>query len=453
MMLQSVFDRLKLGFLGLLLVLGLSACSSAPETASVTLWHGVNPAANRDVLQHLVDRYNQSHPEAPVTPIYVGQADQQLPKLFAAAVGHALPDLLWYAPTLTGQLVELEVLKPLDDWLAQLPEARELDPALRESTQLEAQTWSVPFDTNNVGIFYRPSLFKAAGITKLPETWDEFRSIAKRLTLDLNGDGKIDQHGMMLPLGKGEWSVFTWLPFMWSAGGELQSKQNNQSNQSNIKQITVNHPGSIAALHFWRSLLKDGSAILSQPERGYELTSFINGKVAMQISGPWTLGELQQSGADFAVLPIPKPDAKSNPLTNLLQSRNATSIGGENLFVFKSNPDREANALKFAQYVISESFQTPWSIETGYLPVNLKSRESEAYRAFRSQQPAVETFLAQAKVGRSRPISPGYSRISDALGRAIETALLDRSTPEIALKEAQQRLDLIFTPDSSSAHN
>jgi multiple sugar transport system substrate-binding protein len=396
------------------------------EPIHLTFWHGVNPPANRDVLQTLVDRFNQSHPNLHVDPIYVGQADQQLPKLFAAAVGNALPDLLWYAPMLTGQLVELDVLKPLDDWLPTIPEAQDLDPALRESMELEGKTWSIPFDTNNVGIFYRPSLFKAAGITQLPATWDEFRTVAKTLTRDTNQDGKIDQRGMLLPLGKGEWSVFTWLPFLWSAGGELQAT------------VNLEQPGAIAALNFWKDLLTAGSAVLSQPERGYEMTGFINGKVAMQISGPWTLGELQKSGVDFAVMPIPK------------QERRATSIGGENLFVFKSTTVREAAALEFARAVISEDFQTTWGIQTGYLPVNLKSRDSAAYRAFRKTQPVVDTFLTQAKDGRSRPIFPGYNRISDAIGRAVEGVLLDRVSPETALRDAQKRLDLIFGNLSSN---
>jgi multiple sugar transport system substrate-binding protein len=30
---------------------------------------------------------------------------------------------------------------------------------------------------------------------------------------------------MLLPLGKGEWTVFMWLPLLWSGGGELTNAQ------------------------------------------------------------------------------------------------------------------------------------------------------------------------------------------------------------------------------------
>jgi multiple sugar transport system substrate-binding protein len=221
--------------------------------------------------------------------------------------------------------------------------------------------------------------------------------------------------------------VFTWLPFMWSGGGELIKPPD-----AGTKALNIVNEGAIAALQLWRDLIQDGSAILSQPERGYELDGFLAGKVAMQLSGPWTLGQLQSTKVDFGVLPIPTG------------TRSATAIGGENLFLFKSTPARERAAFTFAEYVMSDEFQTEWAIGTGYLPINLKSRENPDYLAFKAQQPAVDVFLQQAKYGRSRPIFPGYNRISDNLGRAIEATLLDRSSPTDALKASQQRLDLIF---------
>lgn len=423
----------------LLIVLGLSMLLSgcqpatAPGTSEdvvhLTLWHGVNPPPNRDVLQRLVDQFNQTHPHIQVEPLYVGQSDQQIPKILAAIVGNAPPDLLWYAPTLTGQLVELDAIVPLEDWLTALPLKAEIDPALWESMSWEGHLWSIPFSVNNVGIFYRPSLFAAAGITTLPTTWDELRQVAQQLT-----DSNRGQFGMLLPLGRGEWTVFMWLPFLWSNGGELvaaDSVQSTEPTAAPFPRVQLNTPAAIGALQFWQQLLQDGSAILSQPERGYELDRFLAGKVAMQLTGPWTLAQLQATGVDFAVLPIPRA------------VRPATSIGGENLFVFKTTPTREQAARVFAEYVLSESFQTEWAIHTGYLPVNVQSRQSSAYQQFVRQQPAVEVFLQQAPYGRSRPIFPGYSRLSDALGRAIEAVLLNQSTPEQALQQAQRRWDLI----------
>lgn len=397
----------------------LSGCQPAPidPVVHLTFWHGVNPPPNRDVLQRLVDVFNQRHPEIQVESLYVGQGDQQIPKILAAVVGNVPPHLLWYAPMITGQLVELGAIQPLEDWLNASPLKDNLDPTLQEAISWEGHTWAIPFDVNNLGIFYRPSLFEAAGIREIPRTWEQLRQVAKRLTIP-----EKNQHGMLLPLGKGEWTVFTWLPFLWSGGGELTVGAD----------IQLANPGAINALQLWQDLITDGSAILSQPERGYELDGFLAGKVAMQLTGAWTLGQLQQTGVDFAVMPIPAG------------ARPATSIGGENLFIFKTTPLAEQAARVFAEYVLSEEFQTGWAIGTGYLPVNLKARQTPAYQHFVAQQPALKVFLEQAPYGRSRPIFPNYNRLSDSLGRAIESVLLQKATPEAALKAAQARLELVL---------
>lgn len=403
----------------------VSSGSDAANVTKITLWQGVNPPHNRDVLQVMVDRFNRENPDIRVESLYVGQAEQQLPKILAAVVGNAPPDLLWFNATITGQLVELDAIRPLDDMLVDSPVKDEIDQALFESMEYQGHTWSVPFGTNNVGVFYRPSLFKAAGITQLPETWDQLREVARKLTVDHNGDNRIDQYGILLPLGKGEFAVFLWLPFLWSGGGELALGDK-------LQPAALENKGAIASLEFWHNLIEDGSATLSLPERGFEIDSFLAGKVAMQLTGPWTLGQLKATGVDFGVFPIP------------VDVRPATAIGGENLFVMKTTPEQEKAALKFAQYVVSQEFQTEWAIGTGYLPVNLKARQSEKYQEFVAQQPAVKVFLEQAEYGRSRPIFPGYNRLSESLGRALEAVLLGKSSPVQALKNAQQRLDLIF---------
>lgn len=416
--------RLAAIFLAVCLLI-CSACQPQSDSSQniihLTLWHGINPPPNRDVFQKLVDQFNQTHPKIQVEALYIGQPDQQMPKILTAVVGNAPPDILWYSPMITGQLVELGAIKPIENWLDQSTVKAEIDPALFEGMELEGHTWSVPMATNNTAIFYRPSLFEAAGIENLPLTWEEFRSAAKTLTRDIDGDGNLDQHGIVLPLGKGEWTVFTWLPFMYSANGKLM--ENNQVNLENS--------GAIAALKLWSDLIKEGSAILSAPERGYEQDNFMSGKVAMQITGPWTLGFLEQTGIDYDVFPIPARDQQ------------ATVVGGENLFVMKTTPQREEASQKFLEYVLSEAFQTQWSLGTGYLPVNLKTRQSQTYQDFIAKQPVLNVFLQQMAWARSRPILAGYSRLSENLGRAIESTLLG-GTPRNALKTAQNRLNLML---------
>ncbi|MGK7898950.1 MAG: ABC transporter substrate-binding protein [Xenococcus sp. (in: cyanobacteria)] len=407
------------------LILGLSlfGCQSQIKEDNgvihLTLWQGINPPVNRDVFNKLVDKFNQTHPNIDVESIFAGTLDQQLPKVLTAVVGNVPPDILFFYPQITGQMVELGALLPLDDWWQNLSIKSEIIPNLLEEMQLNDHIWSVPLYTSNIGIFYRPKLFKAAGIDQTPKTWQELRQIAKKLTIDTDRDNRPEQYGITLPLGKGEWTVFCWFPFLWSAGGQIVT--NNQPNLNSLQ--------AIAALQFWQDLLQDGSAILSAPERGYEEDDFIAGRVAMQITGPWTY--ITKSDVDYAVFPMP---ANVKP---------ATVIGGGNMYVMKTKPVREQAALKFLEYVLSAEFQKEWSMGTSFIPVNIKVAQDKAYQEFAITKPELQVFLEQMSVAYARPIIAGYSSLSESLGRAIEASLLGES-PEKALKEAQERLNFIW---------
>jgi len=407
----------------------LTSCASfdSSQTNSnvtkLTLWHGINPPPNREVFQDLVNEFNQTHPQLKVDPIYIGQPDAQLPKILTAVVGDVPPDMLWFVPQLTGQLVDLGAIRPLDDWLNQSPLKDEIDPVLFESMELNDHIWSVPFATNNAGIFYRPSLFEEAGIEQIPQTWEELEATAKQLTQDFDEDGLIDQYGMFLSLGKGEWTVFTWLPFVYSAGGELLT-ENNQPNLVN--------KGTIQALELGSKLVEQDWAMLSPPERGYILDNFLSGQAAMQVTGPWTLGQLSETDVDYDVFPFPK------------QEQQAAVVGGENLFVFKTRPEREQACFEFLEYVLSERFQTEWALRTGYLPINVKAQQSQKYQQFLEENPVLNVFLEQMKTAHVRPIIPNYTRLSENFGRAIEASLLDKKDPKQALQESQRRLELVF---------
>lgn len=402
----------------LILLSGCQATSVKNDgVIHLSLWQSVNPPANRDVFEKLVKKFNQTHPDIQVESIFIGQPE--LPKILTAVVGNVPPDILLFNPQNTGQLAELGAIKPLEDWVEKLPLKSEVIPNLWEELRLNGHIWSIPLYTANLGIFYRPKLFQAAGITEMPQTWEELRQVAKKLTIDRNGDGKPEQYGMLLPLGKGEWTVFSWFPFLLSAGGEVvtDSKPN------------LTNPAAIQALQFWQDLLKDGSVTLSPPERGYEEDAFLSGRVAMQITGPWTY--IMKSKVDYEVFPIPANVERSTV--------SATGV----LYLMKTTPAKEKAALKFLEYALGEEFQTEWSMGTGFLPVNIKVTQGTAYQQFISKQPVLKVFADQMSIAGCRPIIAGYSRLSDNLGRAIEATLLGES-PEKALKTAQERLELIW---------
>jgi multiple sugar transport system substrate-binding protein len=410
--------------IGLATLCLLSCRSELPKDTSIelTFWHGANPPPNRIVLEKLVDQFNKIHPKIRVRAIYAGEQDQQIPKILAAVIGGSPPDLLWYNATLTGQLVKNDALFPLDPLLLKEPILDQVYPSLRTATHYRGQTWSLPFDTNNLGIFYNRRIFREAGIKTMPRTWPAFLALARQLTVDRNGDGRPEQFGFRLPLGKGEWTVFNWLAFYWGAGGQLLDNGQPQ----------FDSPAGKKALAYWRDFLATPKgASLSQPEKGYDFTDFFAGRVAMLVSGSWTLGDLTENHMDYGTFALPVGDVP------------ATSVGGEQLFLLKTTPERQQASWEFAKYILSAEFQTAWATKTGYLPVTLEATKSRTYQQFLLKNPQLKVFVDQLPYGHNRPLDPTYAQLSDTLGQAIEQVLQGASTPEQALAAAQKEALLI----------
>ncbi|MEA5554214.1 ABC transporter substrate-binding protein [Anabaena cylindrica UHCC 0172] len=421
---STLFKRAFLISLLCLFFINLSGCQTSSvqkndHVIQLTLWHGINPPNNRDIFNKLVNKFNQTHSDIQIESIYAGQLEQQIPKVLTAVVGNVPPDILFFNPQITGQLVEAGAIRSLEKWLDKSPVKSEIIPTCFDEMQLNGHTWSVPLFAGDIGIFYRRDLFQAAGIKEVPKTWEQLREVAKKLTIDKNGDHHPDQYGLLMPLGKSEWTVSMWYPFLFSSGGTVV--KNNRPHLVNEQ--------TIAALQFWKDLITDGSTKFSEPERGFEEDDFISGRVAMQLTGPWTF--IMKSQVDYDVMPIP------------INLKPASVISSGNMFVMKTIAEREQAAWKFLEYIVSEEFQTEWSIGSGFLPVNIKSAQSQAYQEFIQQKPVMKVFLDQLSVSVGRPIISGYSRLSDSLGRAIEATMLGES-PEKALQEAQRRLDLIW---------
>jgi multiple sugar transport system substrate-binding protein len=90
-----------------------------------------------------------------------------------------------------------------------------------EGMSIDGKLYGLPLFCHTNFLHYRKDLFKKYGI-KVPTTFAELSDAAKKLTLDTNGDGKIDQFGIALRGQRGE-SINMWVypMFLWAYGGQF----------------------------------------------------------------------------------------------------------------------------------------------------------------------------------------------------------------------------------------
>lgn len=123
---------------------------------------------------------------------------------------------------------------------------------------------------------YRKDWFEKAGIAGPPRTWDEFLTIAQKLTKDTDGDGTVDQWGYAIP-GTPEGGQLTddWTVFIHSWGADVLD--------DNLEPGFNNQRG-IEATQFWVDLYRKyqvvppGSPSYNQ---GMVFDAYAAGKIAM----------------------------------------------------------------------------------------------------------------------------------------------------------------------------
>lgn len=159
---------------------------------------------------------------------------------------------------------------------------------------------SLPVDSGR-GIYYNKTLFTNAGLEDPGElaernewTWDKFLEMAKALTKDLDGDGKIDQygyHGIHYMIGQ---------DLIASNKAEIVTIQDD-------KYVSAwDSPGTMEALRFLYDLINVHKVLAPFPVEE-RMDAFTSGKVAMKQSAPWEAGQFKTVlGDNFSFVPTPR---------------------------------------------------------------------------------------------------------------------------------------------------
>ena len=119
-----------------------------------------------------------------------------------------------------------------------------------EYCSYDGQLMGIPFVALNSVMFYNKDMFAEAGITEVPTTWDEMEEVAKKLTLDKDGDGQTDQWGMMFEMDD-YWQPLT---YIIQAGADQWNE--------NLTNIGFNNEQGVEGLTFFDKLYNQDKVVL-----------------------------------------------------------------------------------------------------------------------------------------------------------------------------------------------
>lgn len=391
------------------LLAGLATTGAQGSRITLTWWDYYGPPGDAD-LEATFAKYEAANPNVDIRRVFVNFADLKN-RLIQAAATNTLPDLMLVDNPDTTALAAQGVLEDITEYVRAWPDRAQYYPGPLNSAVYKGRTYGVPNNSNALGLFYNQNLLRQAGITAPPQTWAQLRDYAKRLTSG-------DRFGYCFSAVGNEEGTFQFLPYLWSAGGDLQ---------------TIGDAASVRALDFLNTLVNVDRSVSKAAvgwTQGDVYNQFTAGKCAIMANGPWfidglrTLEREKKVGFAWATAPYPRDRAS------------VSILGGENLAIGKGSKNAAAawNVIRFV--ASSANAVQPVRPETlrYYVP---NRRDLAANQTVVSRRdPAVTPFVAAVANAKPRAYGPNYPRISEQVWTMFQSVLTGQKSAQQAARDA-----------------
>ncbi|ALV36097.1 MULTISPECIES: extracellular solute-binding protein [Streptomyces] len=356
--------------------------SSGPVT--ITWWDTSNATNEAPTYQALIKQFEAANKNIKVKYVNV-PFDQAQNKFDTAAGSKGAPDILRSEVGWTPAFAKKGYFLPLDGTEA-LADKDKFQSSLITQAQYQGKTYGVPLVTDTLALVYNKALFKKAGITEAPKTWDELKADAAKV----QDKAKVDGYW-------GSTQAYYAQSFLYGEGTDTVD--------ATAKKITVNSPAAKKAYGTWLSLFSGKGlhkADTTADAYAHIQDAFVNGKVASIIQGPWEITNFYKGSAfkDKSNLGIATVPAGST-------GKAGAPTGGHNLSVYAgSDSAHQKAALKFVNFMTSAKSQTEIALKNSTLPTR-----ADAYTAEVKGDPGIAGYQGVLSAAQPRPALPEYSSL------------------------------------------
>jgi len=396
----------------LLALLGVAGCAlfpascgnAGPEKIRITIWHQ-DRIDVRLILERQLARFMALHPEVRVEQLFK-ETEQLRSGFIIAAIAGQGPEIVYGPSDQVGPFEVMNIILPLEsifekEWLDRY------DP--RGLTWYKGHLYQVADKLgNHLTLVYNKKLVPVP-----PATDAELVAIGKRLTADLNGDGRPDRYGLA-------WNYtepFFFIPFMTGFGGWIMDDRGAPSLDSR---------GTVDGLKFVIAL-RDTHRIIPN-EADYEIADllFKDGNAGMIINGDWSWAGYLNAGLDIGVAPLPRIAATGTWCGTMVSPK------GFSLNV-NITPEKKRWAVELIRFLMAEENQLEAAQELYTMPTHRGVQQS----GFVRDNEILRNSRIQIDHGRPMPVVPELRAIWDAMRPAYQSVLAGTMTAEQAGREMQ----------------
>jgi multiple sugar transport system substrate-binding protein len=420
---KSAQTSLLLAFTFLLAVGGRLSVSCAqntpsPDTKGNLVLFDFGDANDKQIRDAAIARFNKRYPNVKVidqfTPI--SSWSDYLNKLVNQIASGKAPDLIHIATEGVQLAVRKNLVIPLDE-LTSEPSGKELlsdvNPSLVKGFSVEGKLYLVPVAWNNMMVYYNTKVFKDAGIARPADdwNWDDFLSIAKRLT---SGEGPAKRFGFGIP-----YFNFGLTPFWYSNDTAVLKDDLRQSN--------LTDPKFLEAVKFVDGLVRENGVspdpANTDPNAVFQL--FAAGKIGMTGGGHWPMQFFKANNfTDFDVVPWPK-------------NKTQKTVFGADGWGISTKTKQKAIAWEMVKELASAESQQ----QAAGLGVAIPARRSVAEsKEFLAEPEHAALFYESLRYAAPVQASANYAEVERILMQHLSQVMAGEVKPEEALKSANEEL-------------
>lgn len=409
----------------MLLVGGCAKRQPGVTTIRFTSWgNDVEEQSLRALIAEFEKRNPHIRVEIEITPWA-----RMLDKLMISSAGGRPPDVTrisseWFPPIAAKGLLE-----PLDDYIER--DNYDLDDFYPESIEgwgvWNGRVLEIPTDIDIYAMYYNKDMFDKYKLPYPDETWDwdKYLEVAKKLTLDTNGDGVIDQWGTTLDM----W----WQDYVYANGGTIIGPDPATGDV----QCTLDQPAAYDGLQFMADLINKYHVSPTAEEAANQGTSklFTSGKIGMTISGSWAAELIYKNEITtfkYDVAPIPKGPKER-----------VSIICGAAYAVLKRSQHKE-EAWELVKWMTGKEYQRAAAMRSQIIPSRRSVAESGAYLGLDADPKNRQAFLYMIQFGKPVPPVSCAPEMTQIIQSELDLVRLGRETAEEGCKKVKPKVDQLL---------
>lgn len=407
----------------IIICIGLTffSCKKNVTKTQITFWHAMGGPLGK-TLETMVNAFEIENPDIKVTLIGMGDYSALAQKLMGAIAIDNPPTIAQVYESWTSQFYEQNQLCLLDSFVYSRNGLTEAEINDMFTVFVENNIWNgkfvtFPFNKSVPVYFYNISMFDSLSITDFPKTWQDFTTIGKKLTQDVNRDGKID----VWATGG---SVNSWL-----FGCMLYQKNGQLLDELNLK-ATFNTKSGVDILQYMVDMIYKDS--ISNFISGYEpQNDFLAGKLGF-IWGTIVSWAFMKDKMTFPIglAPIPSWD------------KNAILSYGTNICLFRKATEKQQEAgWRFIKWFTRPKQQARWTSNTFYVPVCRSALDQPEYVKVLNETKGLREAIEQLDYAYFEPRGEEWFAGRKYLGEAMEQAMRLKMSPKRALDDAAMKIE------------